>query len=159
MQNKLTKIVATVSDLNCSSEFIQELYDNGMNVVRLNTAHQSFEDTLKVVRNIRKCSGRIGILVDTKGPEVRTSMTSEEIFLQRGDKIKVETKFSENSTKEKINVSYPKFVKEVPKGASILIDDGELELKVISKTDTHLSCKVMNNGAFKSKKSVNVPGI
>ena len=68
---KKTKIVATISTLNCSVDFIQGLYKAGMNVVRLNTAHMSHEDALVVINNTRKISGKIGILLDTKGPEIR----------------------------------------------------------------------------------------
>lgn len=159
MKNKLTKIVATISDMNCAPEFIQTLYDNGLNVVRLNTAHQQLKDTLKVIKNVRKVSDRIGLLVDTKGPEVRTSKTDEEIFLKQGDKILVKSdNYNQFSTKDVIQVSYPEFVNDVKQDSNILIDDGELELKVIKKTSKHLECKVMNSGSFKSNKSVNVPG-
>ncbi|MCK5131475.1 MAG: hypothetical protein KAR40_04920 [Candidatus Sabulitectum sp.] len=68
---KKTKIVATISDLNCSEEFIRSLYENGMNVVRLNSAHQSLEGALKIVNAVRAVSSRIALLMDTKGPEIR----------------------------------------------------------------------------------------
>ena len=68
---KHTKIVATVSDQRCEVEFIDALYKAGMNVVRLNTAHMPEEGLTKVVSNIRTVSNRIGILMDTKGPEVQ----------------------------------------------------------------------------------------
>ncbi|MGL4853963.1 MAG: pyruvate kinase, partial [Lentisphaeria bacterium] len=73
MAEKQTKIVATISDLNCGPEFVEALYKNGVNVLRLNTAHQSHADSLRVIENIRKVSDKIAILVDTKGPEVRTT--------------------------------------------------------------------------------------
>lgn len=156
--NKLTKIVATISDRNCSPEFISELYENGLNVVRLNTAHQQPEDALKVITNVRKISSRVGILIDTKGPEVRTSKTEGDITLKAGDKIQVRSdNFDVLSTKDAIQVSYPNFVADVPDEGSILIDDGELELKVIKKHNDFLECKVMNDGVFSSTKSVNVP--
>jgi pyruvate kinase len=160
MKRKLTKIVATISDLNCSPEVISELYENGMDVVRLNTAHQTFDDTLKVINNVRKVSDKIALLVDTKGPEVRTSKTEEEIFLKKGNEILIkDNDFESFSTNGVIQVSYKGFVKDVPEKSSILIDDGELELKVIKKEKAHLVCKIMNDGFFKSKKSVNVPGV
>ncbi len=69
-KRKQTKIVATISDLNCGVDFLTTLYNNGMNVVRLNTAHQSHEGSLLVIDNVRKVSSSIPLLVDTKGPEV-----------------------------------------------------------------------------------------
>ncbi|MFW6094800.1 MAG: pyruvate kinase, partial [Bacteroidota bacterium] len=66
-----TKIVATISERQCDVNFIRKLYNEGMNVVRMNTAHQEPEDTLKVISNVRQVSDRIALLIDTKGPEVR----------------------------------------------------------------------------------------
>ena len=75
---KHTKIVATVSDQRCDVEFIDALYKAGMNVVRLNTAHMDAEGLSRVVNNVRAVSNRIGILMDTKGPEVRTTLTENK---------------------------------------------------------------------------------
>jgi pyruvate kinase len=72
MVKKLTKIVATISDRRCDVEHLKELYEAGINVVRLNTAHQGPDDTFKVVNAVREVSDKIALLVDTKGPEVRT---------------------------------------------------------------------------------------
>jgi len=157
---KLTKIVATVSDLNCEPEFIEQLKTRGVNVIRMNTAHQTHEDTLKIVNNVRACSERLAIMVDTKGPEVRTSKTANKIQLKKGNTIKIKSNnFEELSTNEVIQVSYSGFVEEIPLNESILIDDGELELVVKEKTDTELICEIMNDGEFSSKKSVNIPGV
>ena len=71
MEQKKTKIICTISDLRCSEDFIRELYENGMNVVRINSAHATIEGAQKIVDNVRKVSDRIAILIDTKGPEVR----------------------------------------------------------------------------------------
>ena len=68
---KHTKIVATISDRRCEVEFIRQLFDAGMNVARLNTAHISTESALAMINNVRAVSDSIGILVDTKGPEIR----------------------------------------------------------------------------------------
>ena len=70
---KQTKIVATISDLRCDVPFLRQLYEEGMNVVRLNTAHATQEGLKKAIDNIREASTHIGILMDTKGPEVRTT--------------------------------------------------------------------------------------
>ena len=79
MQQKKTKIICTISDLNCGVGFLRSLYDNGMNVVRINTAHATIEGAQKIVDNVRAVSDKIAILIDTKGPEVRlTAMDSSE---------------------------------------------------------------------------------
>ena len=76
---KQTKIVASVSDRRCSVEFIQQLYDAGANVIRMNTAHADAEGIKEIIRNVRTVSSHLGILIDTKGPEVRTTGNAEPI--------------------------------------------------------------------------------
>ena len=75
MMLKQTKIVASISDLRCDVDFIRELFEAGMNVVRMNTAHASREGFEKLISNVREVSNRIAILMDTKGPEIRTTDT------------------------------------------------------------------------------------
>lgn len=86
---KHTKIVATISDQRCDVEFVRSLYNAGMNVVRLNTAHMMEEGLNRVVTNVREVSDRIGILMDTKGPEVRTTTAKEPIPFTTGDTVKI----------------------------------------------------------------------
>ena len=73
MMLKKTKIVASISDLRCDQEFLRSLFNAGMNVVRINTAHATPEGMAEVIKNVRAVSNRIGIMIDTKGPEVRTT--------------------------------------------------------------------------------------
>lgn len=77
--------MATISDRKCDVEFLKELYEAGVNVVRLNTAHQTLEDAMKVVNNVRKVSDDIALLIDTKGPEVRTVNIDEPVKVAKGD--------------------------------------------------------------------------
>lgn len=156
---KHTKIVATLSDRRCDPEFIQRLFDAGMNVVRINTAHQKIEDTLKVIENVRKVSKKIGILIDTKGPEIRTTENEEkEIHLKKGEKIEFKGGSDKKSSKSCIYVNYEHFVKDVEVGFHILIDDGLVELLVIEKTKDTLVCEIKNDANLGSKKTINVPG-
>ena len=86
---KKTKIVATISDARCDIGLLRSLYEEGMNVVRLNTAHQGPEGMRRVINNVREVSSRIAVLIDTKGPEVRTTRTERPIELQRGDLVEI----------------------------------------------------------------------
>jgi len=156
---KQTKIVATISDRKCDIEFVKELFDAGMNVVRINTAHQTLEDTLKVINNVRQVSDRIPILIDTKGPEIRTTIAHEEISLKQDQIIHFKGDPMGISTSECICATYNKFVNEVPVGSQILIDDGELAFLVLSKDNEKLTCKVLNDGDLGSRKSINVPEV
>jgi len=158
MNSKYTKIVATISDKRCEVEFIQQLFDAGMNVARLNTAHISTESALTMINNVRAVSDSIGILVDTKGPEIRTRNISEPIEVKEGDIIKVKGGNGQ-SDQETFYVSYEQIHRDVPVGNLILIDDGDLALEVIEKTEDGLICRVGNSGQIKNKKSVNTPGV
>lgn len=159
--SKKTKIVATVSDLKGSVEFITELQKRGVNVIRLNTAHQTPEDTRAVIENVRKANAQLAVLVDTKGPEMRTNLKIEEdLDIKTGDKVTFRSDgLDVATTREAVQVNYLGFVTDVPVGAHILIDDGLLELVVDSKDESALYTTAMNNGKIKKKKSVNVPGV
>ncbi|MCB2195849.1 MAG: pyruvate kinase [Bacteroidetes bacterium] len=156
---KKTKIVATISDKTCTPEFIQSLYDEGMDVVRMNTAHQTREGALKVIKDVRQVSDKIALLIDTKGPEVRTSKTENVVELTKGQQILIKGDPLQESTQDCIYVSHTDFVKDVPDQSCILIDDGYIELKVIKKNDDSLLCEAQNEGLVKGKKSVNVPNV
>lgn len=158
---KHTKIVATISDQRCDVEFIDSLYKAGMNVVRLNTAHMGEEGLSRVVNNTRAVSDRIGILMDTKGPEVRTTVNvnKEEISFTTGEKVKIVGDPEKETSHDCIYVSYKNFVHDLIVGSDILIDDGDLELKVIEKQPDYLLCEVGNDATLGNRKSVNVPGV
>jgi pyruvate kinase len=156
---KKTKIVATISDRSSSPQFIKSLFDEGMDVVRLNTAHQNSEGALKVIKDVRDVSEKIAILLDTKGPEVRTVKTENVIKVSVGQQIKIKGDPTKESNEECIYVSYIDFVNDVPENTCILIDDGSIELKVIKKETDCLICEATNEGVIKGRKSVNVPNI
>ena len=154
-----TKIVATISSQNCSIPFIQSLFSAGMNVVRLNTAHMSHDDALDVIRNTRAVSEKIGILLDTKGPEIRTCMNDAPLSVKFGDIVRIKGAPGEKSHDDIICVSHADFVKDVPVGSSILIDDGYLALAVIEKDENYLKCSVENDGIIRERKSINIPSV
>ncbi len=155
---KLTKIVATISDRKCDEAFIRALYDEGMDVVRINTAHQVPEQTLKVINNVRKVSLRIPVMIDTKGPEVRTNESDVDLVVEKGHMVRIEGHASKASCENCIYVNYPDFVKHLDPGKIIMIDDGDIALTVAEKYADHLVCRVENSGVIKGRKSVNLPG-
>ncbi len=157
--HKHTKIIATISDKRCEVPFLKELYEAGMNVVRLNSAHLDEEGFLKIIRNVREVSDEIAILVDTKGPEIRTTVAEEPIELKTGERIKIVGDPSGVSSRETIYISYQNITEVMDEGDDILIDDGEIDLRVIEVHDDHLICLVTNEGVVGSRKSVNIPGV
>lgn len=159
--SKHTKIVATVSDLRCDVDFVRALYENGMNVVRMNSAHLTADGFNKIINNVRAVSNKIGILMDTKGPEMRTTTIENEgrVTFVSGDIVKMVGNPDIPTTKECIAISYPNFVNDLSLGSHILIDDGEIEFRVIEKHSDYLLCEAQNEGELGSRKSVNVPGV
>ena len=159
MIKKKTKIVATISDRRCDEAFIRELYENGMNVVRLNTAHQDIKDSLRVVQAVRSVSEKIALLLDTKGPEIRTTIADNPVEVKRGQIVQLRGGPGCMTTDESICISYEHFARDVPLGSRVLIDDGEIEMIAVSAEKDILYCEVMNDGVIKSRKSVNVPNV
>jgi len=155
---KLTKIVATISDQKCDQDFIRELYDAGMDVVRINTAHQQPEQTDKIIENVKMVSTRIPFMIDTKGPEVRTNMADEAMDVVKGQVIIVKGHATEKSCRDCLYVNYADFVKYLAPGKMIMIDDGDIALTVVEQHKDHLMCRVENGGTIKARKSVNLPG-
>jgi pyruvate kinase len=156
MRNKQTKIICTLADDRCEPDFIKQLIESGMDVVRLNTAHMDIASAEKIVANVRAVSDRVGILLDTKGPEVRTCNLTTPLQIKTGDQIEIGvTRTPENG----FQVSYSGFAEEVPAGSRVLIDDGLIALLVNRKTSDSLICTALNDGEIKNKKGVNVPGV
>lgn len=155
---KQTKIVCSISDRRCSTEFLRKLFFAGMNVVRMNTAHATQEGMVQIINNVRAVSPHIGILIDTKGPEVRTTNVAEEIPYKTGEMVKIFGRPNMDTTHDIVNVSYTDITKDVHEGDDVLFDDGALDMKVISNEGPMLIARVMNDGKLGAHKSVNVPG-
>lgn len=159
---KRTKIVATISDRNCDVDFLRALYNEGMNVVRINSAHTTFDGATNVVNNVRAVSDKIAILVDTKGPEIRvTRIDGDGIPVLEGHMVTL--RGAENndilSTPDCIYLNDKDIFDDVPVGVDVLIDDGEIELEVVEKKDGALLARVKNTGVIKGHKSVNIPAV
>ncbi|MBA4322182.1 MAG: pyruvate kinase, partial [Odoribacter sp.] len=159
MNRKRTKIVATISDRNCDTAFIRELFEAGMDVIRINSAHLDIEGALKIISNTRKVSDKIAILLDTKGPEIRTTVCDSPVSLKKGTTITITGDPDKKTVNGFIYVSYRAFADTIPPGSMVLIDDGELELKVTGRSGNSLECFVENDGILGSRKSVNIPGV
>ncbi len=156
---KRTKIVATISDKNCEPDFLRSLFEAGMDVVRINSAHLDTEGVKKIVTNVRSVSDKIALLLDTKGPEIRTTTCDEPIRFLKGQKVKVAGNVNEKTSSDVINVNYPDIAAYVPEGAIILIDDGELEIRIMKRDGNILTGRIENDGILGSRKTVNIPQI
>ena len=155
---KQTKIVASISDRRCDVDFIRQLFNAGVNVIRMNTAHASEEGIKNIIRNVREVSRHIGILIDTKGPEIRTTGCEGHIEYKAGDVVKLFGRPDIDSTHDIVNLSYENFAADVQEGDHVLFDDGALDMVVIGINGPAVIAQVTNDGVLGSHKSVNVPG-
>ena len=113
---------------------------------------------MNIINNVRSVSDGLAILVDTKGPEIRTKNITEPIKINKGDRIAIKCG-DEMSGEGVLVVDYVNFTRDIPVGSSVLIDDGELELTILERTNDSLIALVGNEGYIKNKKSINVPGV
>lgn len=156
---KKTKIVCSISDRRCQVDFLRKLFFAGMNVVRMNTAHATPDGIRTIIRNTREVSPHLALLIDTKGPEVRTTNVEQPITYKKGDVVKIFGRPEMDTTHDIVNVSYTDFTKCVGKGAHILFDDGLLDMLVMEQVGPMLVAQVQNDGVLGAHKSVNVPGV
>lgn len=158
---KYTKIVATVSDKRCDTKFIKSLAEAGVNVVRMNSAHLDLEGFRKIVGNVRDASDSIAIMMDTKGPEIRTTVTAggEPVRFESGDIVKITGNPDGFTSRSEICLNYKGIAGILKAGNRILIDDGEVEFLVTSANDAFLTAVAENDGVLGSRKSVNLPGV
>lgn len=160
---KRTKIVCTLGPASQSEEILAQLIENGLNVCRFNFSHGSHEEhkeRMDMVKKVREKLGRpVAILLDTKGPEIRTGNFGEpEVLLNEGQKFIITMKDVVGS-EEICTVSYKDLYKDVQAGDKILIDDGLVGLRVEDIKDEEIICTVENSGIVKNHKGINVPGV
>lgn len=162
---KKTKIVCTIGPASESVDMLVNLINAGMNVCRLNFSHGDYEEHGARIKNIReavKITGkRVAILLDTKGPEIRTNdMENGAITMKNGDSVRI-SMTEVLGTNEKFSITYPELINDVNVGSHILLDDGLIDLEVtdIDRDANEIVTVVKNEGVLKNKKGVNVPGV
>ncbi|RLL48520.1 pyruvate kinase [Oceanobacillus piezotolerans] len=160
-----TKIVCTIGPASESIETLEKLIDAGMNVARLNFSHGDYEEHGARIINIRQAAKNKGktvaILLDTKGPEIRTgNFVNGQDEISEGSTVYLSMKEVEG-TAERFSVTYDGLINDVQEGSKILLDDGLIELVVVSvdKTADEIKTVALNGGTIKNKKGVNVPNV
>lgn len=159
---KHTKIVATVSDKRCEPDFIKRLADAGMNVVRMNSAHLNADGMSKICRTVREVTPHVALMIDTKGPEIRTTMVDDAqecIIFENGDTVCFEGNPEKLTGKDLIALNYPEIAHFLKEGDRVLIDDGELAFRVVANDGRLVKAVAENRGKLGSRKSVNIPGV
>lgn len=163
---KKTKIVSTLGPASTSVDTIVKLIEAGANIFRFNFSHGDHEEHLgryNMVKEAEKITGKsVGILLDTKGAEIRTTVQKDgNQEYHTGDKARIPMDASLETTKEKIAVTYPGLYDDVHVGGHVLFDDGLLDFKIDEKDDENreLVVHATNNGVLGSRKGTNAPGV
>jgi len=165
-----TKIIVTLGPATESEEMLEKLFRAGAGIVRLNMAHAKHDWTRLVIRRIRAVSARIGrdvaIMMDIKGPEIRTGDLSVPIELKAGEIFDFTVKPGTSSTGieggeeiRSVDVNYPNLVNDIKVGDTVLVDNGLLRLEVLAKDEARIRCRVIIPGELKSKRHINLPGV
>ncbi|WP_028125356.1 pyruvate kinase [Eremococcus coleocola] len=162
---KRTKIVCTIGPASEKPEMLESLAYAGMNVARLNFSHGDHEEHLARIQSLKslreKTGLNIGILLDTKGPEIRThNMKEKTVDLIKGNKVIISMN-EVQGTSEKFSVTYSELINDVHVGGHILLDDGLIDLLItdIDHQAGEIHTEIQNTGVLKSKKGVNVPNV
>jgi len=158
-----TKIICTIGPASKSSRMIQRLARAGMNVARINTAYGTEEEHTKVIRTIRGVSTRldvpVAILLDLPGIKLRTGqLRRKEVYLKEGDQFSL-TNEKVSGDEQKISVSLPEILNDIKVGNTIFLNEGAIQVKAISTTDSEVRCKVVVGGVLTSNSGINVPGV
>lgn len=158
-----TKIICTIGPATDSLEMLEALANAGMNVARLNMSHGSHESHQKVIDAIkvlnRKLNHPIAVLLDTQGPEIRTGDMANDLHLNAGDTVSIVARGTEDVESSSIHINYEDLITDVNIGDIITVDNGLINLEVLSKEERNMQCKVIDGGLLKSKRHVNLPGI
>ncbi len=158
-----TKIICTLGPATSDERILEKLITEGMNAARLNFSHGTYEEHKETVNRVKalrkKLNLPVAILLDTKGPEVRIKkFENNSVELKEGDLFKLTTEEVVGSDSI-VSVTYKNLPRDVNRGDRILIDDGLIELKIISKNNKEIECEVINGGPVSNNKSINIPGV
>ena len=158
-----TKIICTIGPATESIEMLEKLANAGMNVARLNMSHGDHSSHANIIQSIHtlntKLKHPIAILLDTQGPEIRTGDMVGDLHLNEGDVISIVARGAEDVESSSIHINYEDLINDVDVGDTITVDNGLINLEVLSKQERVLQVKVIDGGLLKSKRHVNLPGI
>ena len=162
-----TKIVFTLGPATESEAMLEKLIISGVDVARLNMAHAKHDWTRMVIRRIRAVSQRVGreiaIMMDIKGPEIRTGDLEAPIELKEGEIFDFTVKPGgdrENAEEVRsVNVNYKDLINDIHVGDIVLVDSGMMRFEVLEKQDAHIRCRVLTPGQLSSRRHINLPGV
>ena len=158
-----TKIICSIGPSSSDPITLEKMITAGMDVARFNMSHGTHDSHKALIENVKiarnKAHSAVAIMIDTKGPEIRVKQFEKgQITLSDGDKFTLTTK-EILGNQDQVSVTYKRLPKILKKGAKILLNDGNIELKVIKTTSTEIVCEVIHGGVLSNNKSINLPGI
>ncbi|MCA9473452.1 MAG: pyruvate kinase [Nitrospirales bacterium] len=158
-----TRIICTIGPATESYEMLRQMYEAGMNIVRLNMSHGDHASHARVIKSIKTLNKKvpfpIPILLDTQGPEIRTGDLANDLNLQQGAIVSVSARGPEHVEESSIHINYADLIDTVNVGDKVTVDNGLINLEVLEKQDRMMQCRVLDGGILKSKRHVNLPGI
>ena len=160
-----TNIIGTIGPASESEEMFTKLVEAGLNVARINFSHGGYEENAEKIATIKrvreKLNKPVALLLDTKGPEIRTGKLEsgdEKVTIEEGQEFTfIHDDIIGNNTKT--TITYKDLYKDVKPGAKILVDDGAIEFEVVSVEGKDIKCKALNTAKLGSRKTMNVPGL
>ena len=158
-----TKIIATLGPATQSPEMLGQLIDAGMNIARLNMSHAPHDWVRRVAKDIRTAAAarnkNVGILMDTQGPAIRTGDLPAALDLQPGQKFTLTVRGEQSEELHSVDVNYENFINDINVGDVVLIDNGEIHMKVLAKLANKVECEVLTPGKLGSRRHINLPGV
>ncbi|MDX1951139.1 MAG: pyruvate kinase [Verrucomicrobiota bacterium] len=158
-----TKIIATLGPATDSAENIDQLIQAGMNIVRLNMSHANHDWIRRVIKDIRSAASKrrvaVGILLDTQGPAIRTGDLPAALDLTPGQKFWLTVRGEQSEEIHSVDVNYENFVNDISVGDTVLLDNGEIQMKVLAKHKNKIECEVLTPGKLGSRRHINLPGV
>ncbi len=158
-----TKIIATLGPATDSPEMLGRMIDAGMNIARLNMSHAKHDWVRRVVKDIRDAAAArnvsVGILMDTQGPAIRTGDLKNVLDLKPGQKFTLTVRGEKSEEESSVDVNYENFVNDISVGNVVMLDNGEIQMKVLQKFANKIECEVLTPGKLGSRRHINLPGV
>lgn len=167
MKYRQTKIIFTIGPATSSDEVLKQLINERVDICRINMAHATHEWTRGIIRQVKRVCGeagrQIGIMMDIKGPEIRTGDIGEAIFLESGELFDFLMAIPIGDASLEgircINVNYPNLINDVVVGDTVLVDSGLIRMEVVEMLGDRIRCKVVIPGQLGNRRHINLPGV
>jgi pyruvate kinase len=162
-QARRTKIIATIGPATESPEMIEKLVAAGLDIARINMSHANAEQARTIATRIRaaaqKLDRRVGLLMDLQGPAIRTGDLPTALNLKPGERFALTVRGEKSEEQHSVDVNYDHLVEDISVGDIVLVDNGNIRLKVLEKHRNQLTCEVLTEGVLGSRRHINLPGV